>query len=114
LSYKKFVNVKTKCHIYQKHNKLIKNGQNYHRGLLLISAGAIEGHVEGNAHGKVTKGVLFLHDNAMSHRALATQKKLAYSSLKCLKHTYILVIVNSDLLQYNVCMLPSAAKLITV
>jgi hypothetical protein len=29
-------------------------------------------------HGKVTKGVLFLHDNAPAHRALATQKKLAY------------------------------------
>ena len=28
--------------------------------------------------GKITKGVLFLHDNAPAHRALATQKKLAY------------------------------------
>ena len=28
--------------------------------------------------GKVIKGVLFLHDNAPAHRALATQKKLAY------------------------------------
>ena len=28
--------------------------------------------------GKFTKGVLFLHDNAPAHRALATQKKLAY------------------------------------
>jgi len=28
--------------------------------------------------GKVTKGVLFLHDNAPAHRVLATQKKLAY------------------------------------
>jgi hypothetical protein len=27
---------------------------------------------------KITKGVLFLHDNAADHRALATQKKLAY------------------------------------
>jgi len=27
---------------------------------------------------KVTKGVLFLHDNAPAYRALATQKKLAY------------------------------------
>jgi hypothetical protein len=26
----------------------------------------------------VTNGVLFLHDNAPAHRALATQKKLAY------------------------------------
>jgi len=28
--------------------------------------------------GKVTKAVLFLHDNTPAHRALATQKKLAY------------------------------------
>jgi hypothetical protein len=28
--------------------------------------------------GKFTKGVLFLHDNAPAHRALAAQKKLAY------------------------------------
>jgi hypothetical protein len=27
---------------------------------------------------KVTNGVLLLHDNAPAHRALATQKKLAY------------------------------------
>jgi hypothetical protein len=35
---------------------------------------------------KVTKGVLFLHDNAPSHRALATQKKLAYLGYQCLDH----------------------------
>jgi len=35
--------------------------------------------------GKVTKGVLFLH-NAPSHGALATQKKLAYLGLHCLDH----------------------------
>jgi len=29
-------------------------------------------------HGKVTKGVLFLHDNYPAHQAPATQKKLAY------------------------------------
>jgi len=28
--------------------------------------------------GKITKGVLFLHDNAPAHLAIATQKKLAY------------------------------------
>ena len=32
--------------------------------------------------GKFTKGVLFLHDNAPVHRALATQKKLAYLSFQ--------------------------------
>ena len=46
--------------------------------MLLISAGTIEGHFEEKSRGKVTKGVLFLHDNAPANRALATQKKLAY------------------------------------
>ena len=36
--------------------------------------------------GKVTKGVLFLHDNALAHRALAIQKKLAYLGFHCLDH----------------------------
>jgi len=36
--------------------------------------------------GKVTKGVLFLHNNAPLHRALATQKKLAYLGFQCLDH----------------------------
>jgi len=35
--------------------------------------------------GKITKGVLFLHDNAPAHRALATQK-LAYLGFQCLVH----------------------------
>ena len=47
---------------------------------------AIEGHVEGKCRGKVTKGVLFLHDNALAHRALATQKKVAYLGFKYLDH----------------------------
>jgi len=37
-------------------------------------------------HGKVTKGVLFLHDNAPAHWALVTQKKLAYPGFQCLDH----------------------------
>jgi len=36
--------------------------------------------------GKVTKGVLFLHDNDPAHRAHATQKKLAYPGFPCLDH----------------------------
>ena len=35
-------------------------------------------------HGKFPKGVLSLHDNAPAHRALATQKKLAYLGFQCL------------------------------
>jgi len=42
--------------------------------------------LKGKRRGKVTKGVLFLHDNAPAHRALATQKKLAYLSFQCLDH----------------------------
>jgi len=36
--------------------------------------------------GKFTKGVLFLHDNVPAHRALATQKKLAYLGFQRLDH----------------------------
>jgi len=36
--------------------------------------------------GKVIKGVLFLHDNAPAHRALATQKKMVYLGFQCLDH----------------------------
>jgi len=36
--------------------------------------------------GKVTKGVLFLHDNAPAHWALATQKILAYLGFQSLDH----------------------------
>jgi len=35
---------------------------------------------------KVTKWVLFLHDNALTHRSLATQKKLAYLGFHSLDH----------------------------
>ena len=42
--------------------------------------------LEEKRRGKVTKGVLFLHDNAPAHRALATQKKLAYLGFHCLDH----------------------------
>jgi histone-lysine N-methyltransferase SETMAR len=36
--------------------------------------------------GKVTNGVLFLHDNVPARRALATQKKPAYLVYHCLDH----------------------------
>jgi len=37
--------------------------------------------------GEVSKWGFFLHDNAPAHRALATQKKLAYLDFSCLDHT---------------------------
>jgi len=36
--------------------------------------------------GKFTKGVLFLHDNDPTHRALATQKKPAYLGFQSIDH----------------------------
>ena len=59
---------------------------NYQRGVLLISAGATEWHFEGKLPWKVHQGVLFLHDNAPTHRALATQKKLTYLGFQTLEH----------------------------
>jgi len=47
--------------------------------------------------GKVTKGVLFLHDIALAHQAVATQKKLAYLGFQCLDHPlYFLDLAPSD------------------
>jgi len=47
--------------------------------------------------GKVTKGVLFLHDSAPAHQALATQKKLSYLGFHCLDHPpYFLDLAPSD------------------
>ena len=39
-----------------------------------------------NAAGRSRSGVLFLHDNAQAHRALTTQKKLAYPGFQCRNH----------------------------
>ena len=46
----------------------------------------LKGILKEKRHGKVTKGVLFLHDNAPAHRALATQNKLAYLGFQWLDH----------------------------
>jgi len=46
---------------------------------------------------KFTKGFLFLHDNAPAHRALPTQKKLAYLGFQFLDHPpYSLDLAPSD------------------
>ena len=42
--------------------------------------------LKAKSRGKVTKGALFLRDNAPANRALATQKKLTYLGFKCLDH----------------------------
>ena len=41
-------------------------------------------------HGKFTKRVLFLLDNAPVHRALATQNQLAYLGFQCLDHPTVI------------------------
>jgi histone-lysine N-methyltransferase SETMAR len=47
--------------------------------------------------GNLTKGALFLHDNAPAHRPLATQKKLVYLGFHCLDHPpYSLDLAPSD------------------
>jgi hypothetical protein len=43
-------------------------------------------HYDPETKQKITMGLLFLHDNAPAHRALATQKKLAYLDFQCLDH----------------------------
>jgi len=50
-----------------------------------------------NRRGEFTKWVLFLRDKAPAHRALATQKKLAYLGFQCLDHPpYSLDMAPSD------------------
>jgi len=65
---------------------LSSKGPNYQGGVLLISAGAVEWHFEGKTLWEGHQGVLFLHDNALAHWALATWKKLAYLGFQCLDH----------------------------
>jgi len=67
---------------------LSSKGPNYQRGVLIISADKIEGYFERKTlrDGKVTKGVLFLHDNTPAPRTLAFQKRLAYLGFHCLDH----------------------------
>ena len=67
-------------------SSLSSEGPNYQCGVLLISAGALKDTSKEKCCGKVTKGVLILHDNAPAHWALATQKKLAYLGFQCLDH----------------------------
>jgi len=57
-------------------------------------------------HRKVTKGVLFFHDNALAHQALATQKKLAYLGFQYLDHPpYSPILALSDY-----CLFPGLKK----
>ena len=55
----------------------------YYSSLLLLHLKDI---LKEKRRGKITKGFLFLQDNAPAHRALATHKKLVYLVLQCLDH----------------------------
>jgi len=46
----------------------------------------LKGILKKKRRGKVTKWILFLHDNAPAHWPLATQNKLAYLGFQCLDH----------------------------
>jgi len=56
--------------------------------------------------GKVTKGVLFLHDKAPAHRALVTNKKLACLAFQCLYHPPY----SPDLAPSDYCLFPGLKK----
>jgi len=60
-------------------------------------------------HGKVTKGVSFLHDNALAHRAVATRKKLAYLCFQCLDDPPY----SSDMAQSDYHLFPGLKKQLT-
>ena len=64
----------------------LPKGQTINTEVFLISVDAIEGYFEWEWGGKVIKLILFLHDNAASHRILAIQKKLAYLAFHCFDH----------------------------
>ena len=54
----------------------------YYSALLM----QLKGILKEKHRGKLTKGILFLHDNVPSYRAFATQYKLAYLGFQCLDH----------------------------
>ena len=67
-------------------NGYLPNGQNnnteYYSTLLV----QLKDILKEKRSGKFTTVVLFLHDSAPAHRALATQKKPAYLGFQCLDH----------------------------
>jgi len=58
--------------------------------------------------GKFTKVILFLHDNAPTHRALATQKKPAYLGFQFIDHPPY----SSDLAPSDYHLFPGLKKII--
>ena len=66
---------------------LSSKGPNFQRGVFYSSLLVqLKDILKRKRRGQVTKGVLFFHDIAPTHRALTTQKKLAYLGFQCLDH----------------------------
>jgi len=65
----------------------LPKGQNINADYYSSLLAQLNGILKEKRSGKVTKWVLFLHDNAPAHRALATHKKLAYQDFHCLDHS---------------------------
>ena len=68
------------------HHWLSSKGPNYHHLVLLISAGAIEGHFEGRKPREIHQGVLVLEWQSPAHLALAPRKNLTYLGFECLDY----------------------------
>jgi len=66
----------------------------------------LKGVLKEKRRGKFTKGVLFLHDSAPAHRALATPKKLAYLGFHRLDHP----LYSPDLTPSNYHLFPELKK----
>jgi len=64
----------------------LPNGQTINAEYYLSLLVQLKDILKEKRRGKFTKEVLFLHDNAPAHRALATQKKLVYLGFQCLYH----------------------------
>ena len=64
----------------------LPKGQTINAGYYLSLLVQLKDILKEKRRGKLTKVVLFLHENAPGHRALATQKKLAYLGFQYLDH----------------------------
>jgi len=65
----------------------LPNGQTINTEYYLSLLVQLKDSLKEKRGGKVSKVVLFLHDNALAHRALVTQKKLTYLGVQCLDHS---------------------------
>ena len=75
----------------------LPKGQTINAGYYLSLFVQLKDILKGKTPQEIQQGGLVFHDNAPAHRALATQKKLAYLCFECLYHPpYSLDIAPSD------------------